>query len=805
MLSSTGARRAPDRLTFAVVAVAAIACTVIWVSEALADPPTQDWVRTETRADCDDYSALRNPYFGDLHVHTKYSADAVLARIRSDPRDAYEFAKGESAVDLPPYDGMDVALRTATIDRPLDFTAVTDHAEGFGEARICLNPGYAGYNDTVCSDLRDTFDVVYEPAPQLPDAFLTFFLPLTQPAPARFSLCGPGNADCTAEAALVWNDTQDAAEEHYDRTSACSFTTFVAYEWSGQRNASNLHRNVIFRNADVPATATSYYEEDTAEGLWGALDAQCLQVAGDCDVLAIPHNSNISKGDMFTDRTGDDIPYDAAGAAFRAGMEPLVEIMQDKGDSECRNGVGGTADELCNFEKGSRLTLVGGSDWNQSFHPRSYVRGALRYGLSIERRLGVNPFHFGVIGSTDTHNSMPGGVDEERFATDGHHGIADSEPRYILSKHPPAHIESNGGGLAVIWAEENSRDALFAAMRRKETYSTSGTRPIVRMFAGRFPRTLCDDPEFVAEGYDKGVPMGGDLGPIRGRRSPRIAVLAHKDTGGPATPLQRIQIVKGWIDSKGVTKEAVYEVAGDPESGASVDLETCTPTGTGFESLCAVWEDPKFDATQNAFYYARVVENPVCRWSQRLCNDVGVDCSMPESVPEQYEMCCDEHTQPTIQERAVTSSVWYHSERVGLDKAKIKFGSVAGADRLQMNLLVPSAEDVFDPETDDLALAIRDDAVAYSVTVPAGTMAVKKTGAKYLLKDKTGAIGGITTMLLKISKKGTAQIKLKTGNVDLSTIDRDAQALSVDLESGDFSSSTTRDFGYKAPQLRLVL
>jgi hypothetical protein len=847
--------------------LAALFASIVTVPPGLADPPQQDWVRTETREDCTSYDALRKPLFGETHVHTKYSADAVLARTRNGPREAYDFAKG-STVGLPPYDALDVAGRTATIDRPLDFAAVTDHAEGFGEARICLNDGYDGYDDPLCANLRATFDNTYHPTNDLPLAFIQFFQALSEPNPQRFSgICGPGYADCTSEAGLVWQYTQAAAEEYYDRTSACEFTTFVAYEWSGNTGQNNLHRNVIFRNDQVPGLPISYYEEPTAEGLWEQLISQCLDAAGDCDVLAIPHNSNIARNAMFSQFTSNGQLWSAELAARRASLEPIMEIIQGKGDSECRDGVFGTTDELCSFEKLSRDTLLGTSNWNRTYSAQAYARGALKLGLLIEGRTGVNPFSLGFIGSTDSHNGTSGAVSEVDYGRIGFAGVADSEAAFILADGaPPSKIESNGGGLAVVWAEENSRDAIFAAMRRRETYSTSGTRPIVRSFAGRYPLDLCDDPDFVAEGYDKGVPMGGEIGPVRGKYSPRFAVLAHKDPGTmarPGTPLQRAQIIKGWLDPRtGETHELVYDVAGDPDNGAGVDPETCAETGTGASTLCTVWEDPDFDPKQKAFYYLRVVENPVCRWSQQLCSslktcsthltacsldhtrtcttntdcsafdtgsvcnvdypvvcvnnadcgfqDAGtcgstpaVDCSNPSTVPPGASECCDTQNPVSIQERAVASPIWYRPKNLGIAKGAVAFGDDAATDKMQLAMFFGEAPDELDPETNDIVLTLRDDAVAWTATIPAGTMEVKKPGSSFKYKDKTGAIAGITGFSIKITK-GSAKLKLKTAATDLSTLTRATQTLSLDFEVGGYSSTAEHVWSFDDPKLSVT-
>ncbi len=357
---------------------------------------------------------------------------------------------------------------------------------------------------------------------------------------------------------------------------------------------------------------------------------------------------------MFRPANSDGTPLTADDAFFRASFEPLVEINQHKGDSECRPGVGGATDEICGFEKLNRLQLFATvSDPNQTFPPLNYVRNALKEGLVQEQTLGVNPFKLGLIGSTDTHNATPGATEEQDFGAFGHLGLRDhANPAYMLQRVTPAGIEATPGGLAVVWAEENSRDALFAAMRRREVYGTSGSRPILRFFGGQEAGLHCGDPNFVAAAYGGGVPMGGDIGPVRRTRSPRFGVLAFKDPGtasSPGTQLQRMQIVKGWVDAAGQSHEKVFDVAGNPPNGDDVDTATCTPSGTGADSLCAVWSDPEFDASQRAFYYARVLESPTCRWSTYMCNAAGVDCANPATIPTGYDECCNPAVPKTIQ------------------------------------------------------------------------------------------------------------------------------------------------------------
>ena len=636
---------------------------LVAVAAVLAATSAFAFVRTERRQSCASSASLRQPFFGDLHVHTRLSFDAFPWNPPLGPRDAYLFALGNE-VEIPPRDAAGNRLH-AKLARPLDFTAVTDHAEGFGETGVCMDPKSPGYLSPECILYRGDA----QPAVSPEDAYLLFGawfygdpLPTAQtPMPVCFL---PG-VDCQGADADLWQSIRDAAEEFYDRTSACNFTTLVGYEWTGTPLGANLHRNVIFRNDRVPAHPISKTDTgpDPAE-LWNRLGRECLERDGGsltedsgCDVLVIPHNPNLSAGQQFLD------PASPENATLRAKFEPLVEIMQAKGTSECRTGLG-TADELCDFELLSNGTFFPFPRPEAAFGPefteRSFVRNVLKAGLALGRpqSLGVNPFRLGFVGATDSHFGTPGNTEEASFQ--GSHPSTAS-PDQLLGE-----IENNPGGLTVAWAEENSRDSIFEALRRRETYATSGTRPIVRFFGGwDYPKNLCKSDRFVEEGYAGGVPMGGFLAEPRQPGAPRFAVSVLKDPAG--SDLQAVQIVKGWVDASGATHEAIYDVAGSRDDGASVEPSTCAPTGSGATSLCALWTDPSFDAGEPAFWYVRVLENPTCRWSTRYCQAHGVNpfdanCADEASAAgSQYSACCDTDTvvRPVIQERAWTSPIWW--------------------------------------------------------------------------------------------------------------------------------------------------
>jgi hypothetical protein len=388
-------------------------------------------------------------------------------------------------------------------------------------------------------------------------------------------------------------------------------------------------------------------------------------------------------------------PESEEEAKLRRDMEPLTELYQIKGQSECRfssskPGAWGTLDPLCSFETIHFGRLNGNylpDPDPKNILPQNFVRNALKEGLQYANsHKGLNPFEYGFVGATDNHDGTPGQTNPEVYANNGAHGDQSfTEPGGALNEAFFLGLEANPGGMTVAWAEENTRESLFAAFKRRETYATSGTRPVVRFFGGfGLRKDMCKSGDFAQLGYEGGVPMGGCLrnGPTgtdssngcksaqRSQDAPRFAVLASMDPGfegHPGTPLQKIQIIKGWVSSNGEVHEKVYDVAGDSESNASVDTKTCETRGNGFENLCSVWQDPDFDSGQRAFYYARVIENPTCRWSQIYCNSHHVDCAKrpdPADPSSQYtewefNQCCSGYIPSTVQQRAATSPIWY--------------------------------------------------------------------------------------------------------------------------------------------------
>ncbi|MCP4869256.1 MAG: DUF3604 domain-containing protein [Proteobacteria bacterium] len=593
-------------------------------------------VTTDEREPCADRNELKNLYWGDLHVHTSLSWDAVLEGVNTTQEEAYAFAKG---------DPVTVAGATVQLDRPLDFAALTDHAEFLAEVTACIHEDGAMAGDPWCVEFREGGT----------NSVQVLGIVLTTDEPQRNeNICGV--IDCDVQLRDTWTRVQDAAERAYDRTAACSFTSFVGYEWTGAPGLSNLHRNVIFRGATVPETPATYFEAPGPWELWEALRTGCTDAGTGCDVLAIPHNSNLSNGKEFA--AYGPVGQEADSAALRNVSEPLMEIFQHKGSSECAPGLG-TVDEECAFESVYGTTPKdcgggtgsGGMIGNGCTDAVDYLRGALLSGLAQEQALGVNPLELGVIASTDTHLGTPG-LSTESADWPGHAGDPEDTPEKLLSD-PPLRllgVKTNPGGLAAVWAESNDRDAIFDALERRETYGTSGPRIALRFFGGwDYPESLCSSGELLEQAYAGGVPMGGRLpdGAEVGH-GPRFVVQAMQDAEGRA--LEKVQVIKGWIDTDGVSHEQVLDVA-VADSDMSVDEDTCEPAGEGAATMCSVWEDNDFDPSAPAFYYARALEGPTCRWSRQLCLELPED-ARPEA--------CDNPDVPrTIRERAWSSPIWF--------------------------------------------------------------------------------------------------------------------------------------------------
>ncbi len=586
------------------------------------------------------YSADRNAYYGDLHVHTYLSNDAYIFNVRRTPEDAYRFAQGEVI-------GHAVGFQIRLAGGPLDFTAVTDHAEYLAAVREGGNP------DNPDSKLPISQELISSDPVQIGKAFTAFYAAMrAKTLPQSFTDPATGSR--------AWAEVREAAERH---NRPGRFTTFVGYEYTASSEGRNLHRNVIFRGTKVPDAPYSAINSPDPEDLWRTMDGWR---AKGIEALAIPHNSNGSDGIMFDTVRLNGQAVDRAYADLRMRNEPLVEMTQIKGTSETHPTLSPN-DEWANFELMENYI---GSARKVTKFKGGYVRQALQDGILMRQAQGFNPFKFGLIGASDTHNAAPGSVEEPNYfsktgRTDGMPALRGSAPPNKAADWEGAPVDPPGSptrpaskawgasGLAGVWAEENSREAIYAAMRRKETFATSGPRIKVRFFAGYdFPADLLTRTDTVRQAYVHGVPMGGDL-LSAADKAPKFLVWAVRDpTSGF---LQRAQVVKGWIEN-GVAREQVFDVAcADglaaangrcPANGATVDLKTCQPDRfKGDVELRTVWSDPTFNPRQRAFYYVRVLENPSCRWSTWD--------ALRNGTPRNPLL------QPTVMERAWSSPIWF--------------------------------------------------------------------------------------------------------------------------------------------------
>ena len=575
--------------------------------------------------------------WGDTHLHTAVSVDAGTIN-RVGQEDAYRFARGEEITTTH-------GLR-AKLSRPLDFLVISDHAEMYG-----LMPQLLGGDREVLSTQKGKewyekltsgdYDTMFSTAMEIVASLSGDEPPIKSQRSVR-------NA---------WQ-AYTALADKYNEPGR--FTALIGFEWTAI-GGYNLHRNVIFRGDASVANRTlpfSQYDSKNPEKLWEYLAA--FENATNSEVLAIPHNGNLSNGRMFTVETFDGKPLTKELAARRIKFEPLVEVTQIKGDSEAHPFLSPN-DEFADYERWDRSNLNGTEAKKPEMLQWEYAREALKNGLKLERKLGVNPFKFGMIGSTDSHTSLAA-VEEDNFF--GKHSGVEPEPdrwKHIVIQAPDPKFSIMGwqqaaGGYAGVWATDNTREAIFDAMKRKETYATTGTRMAVRFFGGwNFTAEDAETRLPAATGYAKGVPMGGDLSKAPAGKKPTFLVGAMKDPY--SGNLDRIQIIKGWLDKAGKTHEKVYDVvwSGNRKPGRdgklqpvgnTVNVAKATWTNTiGSPELITVWTDPDFDASQPAFYYARVIEIPTPRWT--AYDALRFHVKMSKEVPM------------TTQERAYTSPIWY--------------------------------------------------------------------------------------------------------------------------------------------------
>ncbi|GAA6182660.1 DUF3604 domain-containing protein [Shimia sp. NS0008-38b] len=557
----------------------------------------------------------RNAYFGETHMHTALSLDAFIGGARLMPSDSLRFAKGASVI----VDG-----RHKQLKRPLDFAAVSDHVEYLGEMYSTIYPDAPGHLQDDLKQLRSL-----ETLEDKQKWFYKYVVSNNRgddPSHPPFYM-GPETTKSG------WQIIKDAAEEHNDPGT---FTAFVAFEWSAAPGGGNMHRNVIFRDSVAPELPYSSYDSNKVEDLW-----DWLQMSADegSTLLAIPHNSNASKQLMFpdTDSFGNDLTTD--WAERRQMWEPLIEMMQIKGNSEVHEAFW-QADEFADFENANSIQ----KNSNRYFHKRDFVREGLKIGLAEERKLGVNPYQYGFIGGTDNHNGLPSDVAEDDFT--GGHGPEDGTVERRRTGGVGGWIDGADlsiGSLAGVWAEENTRASIWDSMKRRETFATSGTRIKVRMFGG-VGLSATDPATMVSEGYDTGTPMGGIL--AASDMAPTFTVYAEKDPDG--ANLDRVQIIKGWVDSSGDIHETVVDVAwaGDrapdeggklPSVGNTVDLKTALYTNDiGATTLFGRWTDPDFDPGNGAFYYVRALEIPTPRWTtyDAVRNELPLLADIPAIIQE---------------------------------------------------------------------------------------------------------------------------------------------------------------------------
>lgn len=586
------------------------------------------------------------PLFGDTHLHTAYSLDAGALGAKLGPREAYRFARGEQ---LNSNSGQPVKL-----SRPLDFLVVADHSDGMGffpqvvggGPSIMADPQGRKWNEMIHSGkgAEAAFDIIRTfSAGNMPKAIF--------PVPGTPAYRG------------AWQETIKAAETFNEPGR---FTAFIGYEWTSNTGGNNLHRNVIFRdNADKasqvePFTTMKPLGSDNPVDLWKWMAAYEEKTGG--NVLAIAHNGNLSNGRMFPTVEDFGKKIDRRYAKERMKWERLYEVTQTKGDGEAHPYLSPN-DEFANFERWDKGNLDASVAKSKDMLEFEYARSALKNGLALEQKLGTNPYKFGLIGSSDAHTGLAAMEEENFFGK-----IAPAEPsperlHKTFMKDAKSGVtimdwEVSSSGYAAVWATENTREALFDAMARRETYATTGSRMAVRFFGGwDFEAKDAQNRLPAVIGYSKGVPMGGDLNDAPKGKAPTFLVAALKDPIG--ANLDRIQLVKGWVDKQGNVQEKVYDVVwGDadkrkpgadgklPPVGSTVDIGNASWTNSiGDPELISVWKDPDFDPSLHAFYYARVIEIPTPRWTAYDAKRFGA-----KPLPG---------TTMTLQERAYTSPIWY--------------------------------------------------------------------------------------------------------------------------------------------------
>jgi hypothetical protein len=581
--------------------------------------------------------------FGDLHLHTEISFDAGLVGTRLTMHDAFRVARGEKIISNT---GQPVQLI-----RPLDFLAITEHAEMLGLATAMRSSDPRLLADEWGAQTYKLFNSGQE-------GRMAAFADIIDIG----TIQGRNPTEGLDLDGDIWFDIIETVDSYNDPGR---FTTLAGFEWTFTPQGDNLHRVVIFRDGADKTSQTrpfSFFDGSDPELLWDYLAGYEASTGG--QVIAVPHNGNLSNGLMFAPMKFDGSPMDAEYAEKRIRWEPMHEMTQIKGDEETHPLLS-PDDEFADFESWDVGNISGRVAKKPEMLRYEYARSALKVGLEVERDIGVNPFKFGFYGTTDTHTAIATTREDNFFGKYQHTEPSPNRHNIdvIPAEDPALRIltaQESAAGLTAVWARENTRNEVFDALTRKEAYATTGSRIRVRVFGGwDFTEDDLGASDFVATGYRRGVPMGGDLRNAPDGGAPVFMVQALRDPDG--ANLDRVQIIKGWIDADGKTHERIYDVAvsGDREIGddgrarepvgSTVDIENATFTNTiGATALSAFWKDPDFDPAEDAFYYVRVIEIPKPRWT--TYDAVFFDIPLPESVP------------PTVQDRAYTSAIWYNSK-----------------------------------------------------------------------------------------------------------------------------------------------
>ena len=559
---------------------------------------------------CADYDQANNLYWGDLHVHTAYSMDAYIFGTKASPTDTFNFAKGVTEQRMP--DGTLVKL-----ERPLDFMAITDHAETFGLMHICTETDHTGYQSEYCQELR---------ALSGPDArasitaFRKLFAPISRGTQAP--LCSQEDLDCEIAAIDRWHNVQKAANA---ANKPCGFTAFLGYEWSATPNDAHWHRNIIFKSDAATEGLVDFLKYPTPERMWAELEVQCKPEDG-CDVLAIPHNTNLSEGGGFDVENASTVEL-----RRRERYERLIEITQHKGTSECLNENWDDRNSDCGFEQALSARMVETIDKNPSAlkaYDRSFARNILGRGLQsyAKNNEAINPLQIGFIGSTDNHSATPGLTEEAFWKGDSFGGGDVHRPRWLAGPGP----NFSPGGLVGVWAKQNTRADIFEGLKNRHAYATSGTRISLKFAA----ISSDEDAKTCDAKLRSGSPMGSTIAKKQ-TEAPEFVFQATQDL----VPLERIQIIKGSLKAGQIHEEVL----------------TIKSADEGFNQACESWSDTDFDPNEPAYWYMRILEVPTPRWSKLLCEDLGNCSDFP-------------NTDIMISERAWSSPIWYLPPRPSTSK-----------------------------------------------------------------------------------------------------------------------------------------